>query len=254
MSSIISIGNNSVREIAGGEHDFDPAIGYTNVRLYEGDEESLVSMAAGFNSKGWKSTVYHHAGPVHRMRVQIAKVPLSEIETPVDTFGWDTELAQESIFSNPQVLAAAGSDDEIARWKASYKEPLKESKLPSTLTTFSAEQLELYTLLLRGQEAVEVERLVLRRTRTFTLRYPQPIRLTSVPEIYTSSALISAFDIPGSVAAQFPATPGTTPQYTVWGWKKRRDSSNILVAQGRVEENKDWVFAAWSRMPHVIRS
>lgn len=256
---VINIGNTGVREITGGEHDFDPSLGYVFTRVYEGDEDSLISMGAGFQLKGWKANVFHHAGPVWRLRVSIPKVPLNQIETPIDTWGWDTELAQESIFSNPRVIASTGltgaaADDLLAQWKKDFKSKLKENDLPST-TGFSDRKLELYTLLQRGQEAVEVERLVLRRRRTFTLLFPAPIQLNSIPRIYTSTQLIHDFDIPSKIQAQFPATPGPseTPQYTTWGWKKRRDSSEILIASGRVEETKDFLFAAWSNLPHYIQ-
>jgi hypothetical protein len=253
----MDIGNNSARVID-IELEFDPAEGITEVWIYEGSEEALKDLAAGFVSKGNKAHIYTHVGPVKRMRVTFARRQTSGEEVPIDLYEFETDLAQESIWSNPKVIDAAGNDDLLAGWKEDFKTHLKNNTPPSqtgfaTAEGASTKKLELYTLLLRGQEAVEVERLVLKRSRTYTSRYVPQQFLEPIPTIYSGARLAAVFDIPAFISRRFPAAPTIRPDYTFWGWKKRRDATRIQIG-GRTEETTDWVFAAWSQLPHNIDS
>lgn len=258
---MISLGNNSSR-IIGTETSFDPAIGQTVVFLYEGDELALLALAAQFQEKRNRANVYPHEGPVYRMRVEIPRAGVGD-ELPVDTWEWVTDLAEVSIWSSPLVLqkfknfaqsVGGTQDDALAVAKKQFKTDLKENTTPTAMAAkgYSGFVLELYTLLLRGQEAVELERKVLRRVRNFSLRYAGRQDVSAVPIVYTTGSLISTFGIPGFIAAQMPVNPGAAPDYTTWAWKRRRFDTQINASINRVVEQTDFVFAAWANLTHEV--
>lgn len=114
----------------------------------------------------------------------------------------------------------------------------------------SATPLNIYKLLLLGADSYEIERLVVTRTRSYSIAYYRGgggIVMDETPKVYSRASLIATEKIPSYVAAQLPAVPANKPENTEWAWKVRQDRSEISSA-GRVEETRDWVFAPWSTL------
>ena len=110
--------------------------------------------------------------------------------------------------------------------------------------------LNIYKLLLMGAEAYEIERLVVTRTRSYSVRYYQDdggIVMDETPKVYSRAGLIAAELIPAYIARQLPAVPTSKPENTEWAWKVRQDRTEIS-SNGKVEETRDWVFAPWSTL------
>jgi hypothetical protein len=59
--------------------------------------------------------------------------------------------------------------------------------------------------------------------------------------------LISVFGLPAKIQSQLPANPSAadTPATADWGWWMRTDRSEQIPALNKLEEIKEWVFAAW---------
>jgi hypothetical protein len=111
--------------------------------------------------------------------------------------------------------------------------------------------LNIYKLLLLGADSYEIERLVVTRSRTFSIAYASRVQMLETPRIYSTASLIAAEFIPAVIAAQLPGTPSSKPENTAWAWKVRQDRSEIS-SNGKVEEVRDWVFAPWSTLLYQL--
>ena len=108
----------------------------------------------------------------------------------------------------------------------------------------------IYKLLLLGADSYEVERLVITRSRSYSVQYwygAGGVVFDESPKVYSTTGLIDTENIPSYVGAQLPQPPTSKPENTEWAWKVRKDSSEIS-SNGKVEETRDWVFAPWSTL------
>ena len=232
--------------------EFDPDIGYTAVDQYEGNENNCKAAIAQYAGFGYRVRVYQKEGPVWVLEVRYGtkKVTDGGAEVPNDQWTFDKEFIQVDMRNHPNIIALASTTETLNLWIAEIDELIKNGDAPSG--TNAAGYLEIYALRSFGQKAFEVERLVLRRERTYSTQYINDEVIEAIPKIYTTAKLIQLLDIPSIVANRFPPNPSTVPDYHEWTWKKRRDSTQIIPGLGKVQEQNDWVFAAWPTVAYTL--
>mgnify|MGYP003656805657 CR=1 FL=1 len=232
--------------------EFDPDTGYTAVDTYEGSENNCKAAIAQYAGLGYRVRVYQKEGPVWLLEVRYGskKVVGNEAETPNDQWTFDKEFVQVDMRNHPNIIALASTADTLNLWISEIDELIKNGTPPSG--TNATGYLEIYALRSFGQKAFEVERLVLRRERTYSTQYINAEVIESIPKIYTTAKLITTFSIPEIISDRFPTNPSTVPDYHAWAWKKRRDSTQIIPGLGKVQEQNDWVFAAWPTVAYTL--
>lgn len=196
------------------------------------------------------------------LRVEMTGIDRDADDTASDRYEISSEFIQESIWSNPQVIAAAKAVGEaaspdvdemtiLAGWRDDIEAALiaGENGGPQDPadTGFTGSKLQLYNLFVRGAQAYETERPVLVRTRTIPISYSNQFTMEAVPSVYSTARLGILYSLPNEIIARLPTAPTTAPSGTQWAWKRRRLSSSY-TANGRVEETVDWVFAAWDTL------
>jgi hypothetical protein len=230
---------------------FDPTLGDGVTETWEGPRTAILSLYRQQRLLGYRCKA-RNAGAKWQFEIFIGRTEAAE--QPIDRFTWDRDYIQQSIFNLPQaaVEAAKFTDQGLFISAADYRKAIEDSVTQGKANKWAADGLVvgpfLFDLLSRGVEAYEVERLVLRRTRSFSTNFTPRIVLEPLPVVYSTQGLIDTFDIPNEISAQFPKDPDKafTPSGTRWGWKTRHDSSDQIPALGKVQEIKEWVFAAWS--------
>jgi hypothetical protein len=173
-------------------------------------------------------------------------------EVPEDEWSDDTETAEVDLFAwAPAVNEAAqfvaqSTTGTEAAYRKEIKDAVDNGETYPLGSGFPVGQY-VYKLLARGVTSIPFNRPVLSRNRTFSTAYENRNQMQAVQTVWTTSALISAFDIPTAVQARLPENPGVndTPEGTAWGWKLTVDRASYNIALGKVTEQKTWVFAAW---------
>lgn len=176
-------------------------------------------------------------------------------EEATDRYEFDMEPVQVSIFNHPAVATEAAQlgDNGPPEYKKVIEDAVAAGEFPTTLPVgVYPLAREVSTLLSRGVESYEIKRPVLSRVRTFSPNFSGRVVLSAIETVYTTAALVRDFAIPATVASQLPADPPEVPAGTVWAWKLRTDRSVYIPAQNRVEETRDWVFAAWSSLLYTV--
>jgi hypothetical protein len=257
----IGIGN-STAKIVSVETVFDPNLGEQQIENWEGSEEALISIARNtVIPSGGKCRVSQGDGPIYRMAVSYGEVQSGgTTETPIDRWERVTEYIQEDLRQNPNVIAAAGTAKTLNKWvqdvKAALRANLELSEFYATEDdpnpTIADEQNLLYELYSRGTEAHEIKRFVLRLRRTISVNFVGRSVADPIEKVYITPTLISLFNVPPEVAGTLPANPPTSPAHTAWAWKQRQDNSVFLPGLNKIEESKDWVFAAWSTFLYIL--
>lgn len=127
--------------------------------------------------------------------------------------------------------------------------------------TQSVMAAEIYRYLIKNQKSYETRRPVLIRTRTISTKYPQQFSMPASEKIYKTDTLISHYSIPRIIALRLPGytlaspsnpEPTEVPTGYIWAWKERRWQSSIVVAQNKVEETTEWLYAAWSKLTYEL--
>jgi len=249
--AVIKKGDVSARVIA-VQPAFDPQYGYQTEIIYQGLQNAINSVAAQSTIFGARTRVYQHEGPVYRASIIYGALQDGSNEVPVDQWERVTEYVQEDVWSNPKILALAGTATQAAAWKSQIDDWLATRPYQDPALVSNATQQAIYKLLLRGGASHELKRFVLRRRRTISIGYSAPAVANAVERIYTTGSLIAAWGIPASVASKLPEDPSTHPDDCVWAWKERQDNSIFVPAYNRVEEVKDFVFAAWSTLLYNV--
>lgn len=283
-------GSNTARKIS-VERVYDPNVGPVTVETWEGDEDALTTQAAQAtkpvdgttDTAGIRARVYQFEGPIFRMTKTIPDAGADAATDAQDRWERVTEYVQEDLRSNPKVIQAAGGSRTLQLWVSAIKAALGSKPVPLTLTeyyqlvfpdettgtatltpdgesftlsdfttTVADEEEQIYDLYARGAEAHEIKRFVVRRRRTFSPDFAAKSLCNALEKIYTTSALIRAFAIPDVFAALLPADPGFVPTGTAWAWKERQDNLVYSPATNKIEETKDWVFAAWSTLLYEL--
>ena len=176
-------------------------------------------------------------------------------EEAVDRYEFDMEQVQVSLFNHPAVALEAAQLGENG--PALYKETIEGYVRDGAAYALGANYPlgeEVYRLLSRGVESYEIKRPVLSRARAFSPNFSGRVVLSAVETVYTTAALVRDFAIPATVASQLPDNPAETPEGTAWAWKLRGDRSIYIPQLNRIEETRDWVFAAWSTLLYVVQT
>jgi hypothetical protein len=256
------VGNNSAR-IIGTDTVFDPNLGEQLVEIWEGTEIALATEArTRILPFGGKAKISQVDGPIYKMTVTWGDPPANagEPEVPVERWERVTEYVQEDLRNNPRVIAAASTAETLNRWVNAIKAALKANQTLTQYYTSASDpnpvidpaQEMIYQLYARGASSHEVKRTVLRVRRTFSVQYALRYNVDAVERIYTTAALRAAFGIPAPIAIHLPPDPALTPANTVWSWKQRQDNSVFLPGLNKIEESRDWVFAAWSTLLYEL--
>lgn len=228
--------------------EFDPALGYSTRETWVGTPAGLKALAEAFRSAGHRCSWSTREGQ-SSLEVLIGGLNDGNAETPTDRWELTTEMAQVSIWSHPTIASDAQTGTTAV--KKIIEDAVKNgSDLPEA--NQSAMEQKVYQLLTRGVEAYEEKRFALSRVRSISFNYADSVRWDALEKVYTTDALINEFLVPSAVAARLPITPTTAPENTTWGWRLRDDSRAFIVATNRVEEQKRFIFAAWSDVIYHI--
>lgn len=226
-------------------YDFDPKFGYRVTEIWTGIKSQIIALTNGWSAAGLANVITHR-GPLWQAVVQYGYDP-NTTETPYDQWSLDAEPAQISIWAHPIVDIAM---NDFAGGPSAFRTGIESAARSGTAlgAEYSGNLVaaDLYKLLCRGTEAYEVKRAVLTKTRTFSLAYTERLIVDGIERVYTTTALIAEMNIPVEIQNQLPNDPPDTPSGCRWGWKVRTDRSEIIPALGKIQETRDWVFAAWS--------
>jgi len=236
---------------------FDPETGHGYMETYSGTRASIEAKLFELASIGMSVRISSQ-GPLWKIQAVASGMPNGQDEAPSDKWELDTEYVQEDIRMNPKVLAAAVSPITLAWWIKQIEADL-DLEQPKGLKKKESDVIdpshqELYNLKARGVESHEIERPVLRRRRLIGINHLDRMSMSQVGLVWTTAALIGAFNIPPEIHAKLPNDPEITPTGTVWGWKGRTNSSVITLGSRKAEETREWVFAAWPTLLYSINA
>lgn len=248
----------------GIEYEFDPTTGDQTTESWRGTRPAIVSLARAFARNGYRVRT-SNSGPVWEMQLRYGREVSQAVEVPIDTYGFDTEEAQVSIFAFPTAVEEANRDGNPANYRRLIEDAVKNgtpNPYNNDLANFPFSQV-LHIDLSRGIEAYPIRRLVLSRNRTYSIGYGirtgatetmKRVVLNASPVVYTTTALVRDFAIPKVIADQLPPNPPAeqTPVGTQWAWYLRGDSSRVIPALAKVEEQRQWVFAAWTAPYYTV--
>lgn len=229
------------------DYTFSPSTGEGYRETYIGTPQAILGLYESYKRAGFEAEL-KSGGGAWRLYITFGAAETNRTQIPTDKWEIDYEWPQVSVWSHP--AAAKEADGYIDR--AQYRKDIEDTVKDGEACTFDPIAYpyahKLHRWLSRGIEAHEVRRPILKRSRTYSLGYGgQRATLTSSEPVYTTGALAAHFGIDSRVLAQLPADPGPseTPAFTIWGWRLRRDSSEIIPFVNKVQESKDWTYAAW---------
>ncbi len=254
----------------------DPKYGPSTREVWQGKRSSLLALSAAYSAAGFRVEYSDNEG-IGQLTVTLPQGnDPTQTETPSDTWEIITEMDQQSVWNNKRVFQQASLDPlgaiaAIAYWRqkiqnalvgkyalAGTGEPLQyaefnpDSREPLTpaqagiSATLHPFLYKMYAKFLRGEESFEFRRTTLRLSRVVTSNYAGRAVVDPIEKIYTTAKLKSTFTVPDSVFRLLPINPaGTIPDNTAWSWKLRQDGYQIVLSTNKVQETKDWIFAAW---------
>lgn len=174
-------------------------------------------------------------------------------EVPYEEWDDDVTTEQMDLFAwAPAALEAeayrvAGGEGGVAGYRKVIRGAIDDgTAYPLSDATYPVGSY-IYTLLSKNVTSIPLNRPTLTRTREFSSAYTGRNQMTARQTIWTTSALVSAFNIPAAVQSRLPDDPpaNETPSGTVWAWRLAVDRSNYNVSKGKIQEIKTWEFAAW---------
>ncbi len=260
---------------------FDPQRGFETRETWRGNINACNLLAAGFRAVGFRTSVEFTdgAGQVN-VFIQLDVAPGAPPEMPIDRWEIDKDYFQASVWSNAQIqgqiaafatltglsfdtllaemrrvlenaqngrrliLASPSDPDMIELYRPATTGPLPPDTLVVRNNTYRQFFIDVYNLILRGGD-FEAERVVTRRLRSFSVNFASRMVLDAVPKIYSPRAFYDTFGVPLVIQRQLPAEPAFTAPVSKWAWKLRRDGS-VINWFGKVEEQREWVYADWS--------
>jgi hypothetical protein len=176
------------------------------------------------------------------------EVPYEEWDDDVtteqtDLFSWAPVVNEAKDF----VSASTNRTGTIAAYRKDIKDAVDDGlAYPLSRTSWPVGAF-VYDLLSKNVTSIPLNRPTLTRTREFSSAYTGRNQMTARQSIWTTAALISAFNIPAAVQSRLPDDPpaNETPSGTVWAWRLAVDRSSYNVSKGKIQEVKTWEFAAW---------
>lgn len=262
------------------EVTFDKFTGRAWTQNYEGTRPALNALSILFGNAGGRTSLSTPGGKATLSVVWSRNpgsnplAPPSPPELPVDRWEFTSEPYQISIFKRPDVAAEAATflhtsesivppATQVVVYKgpAAYRKLIQDSVDAGLSVPFESDSVnypfgsKVFTELVRGDESWETKRLVLSRTRSYSPDYlgtPRPVSLYT--PVYTRGSLISEFNIPSQIASRIPSDPTSPPppSGTVWGWREKSCSEGYSTGSRKIEERREWDFAAWSTFLYTI--
>lgn len=259
----------------------DPRYGPAVREVWRGNKSALLGLQAAYHLSGFRTEYSDNEG-TGLLTVTMPQYNDGTPEVPSDTWEKITEWREASIWDNPRLLKLAGGDMEIlSYWRKRLENAMvgnvanaasdpityeafdPNSKAPLTPSeagisaSVEPELYRIYQKLLRGTDTFEKRLTTLRLTRVVSANYAQRTTVDPIEKVYTTARLITDFAVPQNVARLLPADPTDSlllPPYSTWGWKLRQDGDQIIVAANKVQETRDWIFAAWDNDLYEIVS
>lgn len=157
----------------------------------------------------------------------------------------DREVVDKDIMQSPAFVGISDAGkQELKRWRADPSSDLDTTKGTNTGTDPGLMN-SVKSLVLLGVEVVQVATLVLKRSRQVSGSYVTAIDLSERTKFYSTGALLKLAGSVPFVKGVLPVDGGTKPANSQWGWLPRQ-SNRSFIGRGVVEEQEDWVWAAWS--------
>lgn len=175
-------------------------------------------------------------------------------EVPTDSWGFDTEGVNLSLFAHPTATREASQYATFALYKHDIEEALSNGTAnPLDVGSFPFSHT-IYRSLARGQDYYELRRPILRRNRTVSFQYTSKAEIEMQQRVWTTAALIAEFAVPADVQSRIPSDPSVneTPYLTEWGWLLTVDTSEYSPSLRRWTETKQWVFGAFDPLWYNI--
>lgn len=171
-----------------------------------------------------------------------------ELNYPPDVFTdkWETdrEKVEKDLLFNPAFTGLTQAEmTNVRTYRASPAGSTNIVIPPGSANTALMNQIQ--ALVLQGTEAYVVFTLVLKRTRTMSVRTAPTVQLTERTQFFSTARLITQEGVDLNQTGALPATPYAPPVDHTWGWLPR-NSNRSYISRGFMEEHSDWEFAAWS--------
>jgi hypothetical protein len=210
---------------------------------YEGITDAIQAVALAVTPG--PGIAIQHNGPTSNLAITYGGLTDSQVDNTIST-KWevDRENIDKDLLFFPAVRAISDQGiQEYKRWRADPGSDFDTSSGGSAEGIAALESLKILTL--RGAEAHQVSTLILKRTRTISSQRAPVLTLTEQTSFYSTATLITNESIPSDLASTLPTSPYTKPSQSEWGWLPRL-ANRTYIGRGQVEEQNDWVFAAWS--------
>lgn len=276
--------------LIGTVRDYNPDTGVSNILTYTGTEAEMATVRTYWEVAGQGAPVGYgyKTNLVEKKEGFYLTVRLPDEILFVDSWNLDSENVSVPLIWDYKVAAHLGFDvgsgdlatrlaqDELYFRAVSFI--LQAVTLYQTGTAYTGDPKGIVTLvnsavaagvnwvfpeyydivfqILREGPNSVWKRPVLKRNRTIPVGlFSVRTRLVGVATVYTTSALIDATSMPVDIQDQISTVDNgllTAPPNTIWGWKLRRDDSEVQIGFGKYKECRDWVFDRWSTITHEI--
>ena len=110
-------------------------------------------------------------------------------------------------------------------------------------------------LVLRGTESFQITTPTLKRTRTMSATMASPLIPSAKPTVYSTAYILAQENPLADIQPYIQALNGDpydAPRGCAWGWMKRLDNRSF-TGNGLVEEQTQWVYAAWSTALYFLQ-
>lgn len=216
---------------------------WTTTWNYEGITDAIQSVALAVTDG--PAVQIQHSGPTSQLAITYGGLTDSAVDNTIST-KWevDRENIDKDLLFFPAVMDMSDiSKIEYKRWRTDTSTDLDFSAIENAYDLDSLRSLKILTL--RGTEAYQISTLILKRTRTISAQRAPTLTLSENSSFFSTLKLISNESIPSDLASTLPTVPYAKPSETEWGWLPRL-ANRTYTGRGQVEEQNDWVFAAWS--------
>lgn len=228
----------------------DPKTGLKSTLYAEGTEENCLIVARNMHAQGLRAEVIPIVGtPQCRLVITFPDLNDNAPEVPITRWSIKTEIEDVDIFTLPEASQEMFYFTPRSRYRRLIVDAVnKGESAPEAidLVIFPfAEQL--FNWLCEGIRSLPITRPTVYRSRSMSWDYADPIIIPTYPSVWTTSALISEFEIPQPFARKLPfGNDELTPPGRVWGWLMlTSDVDDQFGGTFKQDEVVSWVFAPW---------